>query len=189
MSNIPNFEGPNESEIQQVNAINQAKAFWIQAKCEKEYADRIEKLTYLDYVNTIRSLPSMWEYRNQHIKDAQSEVDKKKKKERQNISYIEYAVKKDFFGDEENIKIDKIIQSGLETYGWNLYFTLYGVRYYIQIPIRSNLTSDNLEWANYGMFEFVEEEQPSCWTVRCSDYTEEGLAKKIKEYLHPEENK
>lgn len=165
--------------------IQATKDRWVKAKQDLEDAKYLEHLISMDFVRTIKSTLTAWDYRVPMIKLAQNETDKKKKKERENLSYIEHQIKEDFFKDEDrfNIKIHNIVSGGFEGYYWQLYFNVNKEEYVISIPHRENLTVKNIEYAYEGKFAFLHRTSECSWLIEFTDYTEEGMAKKLKEYF------
>ena len=165
--------------------IKVTKDRWTKAKNDLEDAKYLERLIFMDYVSTIRNTTTVWDYRIPMIKAAQSEVDKKKKKERENLSYIEHAIQNTFFKDEDrfDIKIHDIIQGGYEGYYWDLHFDVNGEEYVISIPHREMLTSENIKYAHEGRFAFMHRTSECSWSIEFCDYEEEEFAKQCKEYF------
>ena len=178
-----------EDRITPTEAIEKIKARWEKAKKDLEEAQYIERLVFMDYVKTIKSQKTTWDYRIPMIKAARDEIDKTKKKERENISYIENMIIDDFlkFGDNK-IKITGITQGGYEGCYWDLTFHFYNGKkleedeYIIEIPSRDNVHPSNIDWAG-GKFRFSKRTSDSCITVLFQSYEEEKLAEQIKEYF------
>lgn len=176
--------GEEESYLEKITKI---KTRLSNARAAVEDAKYVEQLIFSDYVRTIKSHKTTWDYRVPTIKAAQQEVGKTKKKERANLSYVESAVKEDFFNELDfGIKIHEILSGGFEGYYWNLAFNIDKTEYIIQIPSRSELTLDNIKYAHEGRFVFLKRTSSCCTTVLFEDWTEEGLAIKIKEYFNNE---
>jgi hypothetical protein len=178
------YDCPNTDGETALN-IEKLKARWKQAKAAVEDAKYLEKLIFCDYVKTIRSFKSTWDYRIPMIKAAQSETDKKKKSERKNLSYIESAIKEAFFETEDRfeIKIHEIMSGGFEGYYWDLHFKVSTDEFIIQIPSREALSVTNIEYAHEGKFVFLKRTSSCCTSVQFDNWTEEGFAEKIKEYF------
>ena len=188
---LGNYDTIGCSKVAPEVNIELTKSRWLKAKHDLDEAKYIEQLVFSDYVRTIRQNLTTWDYRIPMIKAAQSEFDKKKKKERTNLTYIENSIKEDFFSDftdrDKALKLTAILSGGYESYYWSLQFTLYGAEYYIQIPAREQLTTKNIEYANEGKFVFLKRESSCCVAVKASAWTAEDLAKKIKEYINGHE--
>lgn len=168
-------------------AIEKIKLRLDQAREATKDAQYIENLVLLDYVRTLKTSKTTWDYRIALIEKAQKEIDKKYKKERTNLSYIEQAVKDEFFFDFDfKLKIKEILCGGYEGYYWQLYFEFKGETYVLQIPSRDKLTVKNLTWAQEGKFVLFKQSAAHCITALFSDWTVNGLAKKIKERFKEE---
>jgi hypothetical protein len=180
-------EAENE-DFATVEKIANIKSRWKRAKDDVKDAQYIERLIAQDYIKTIRSFKTIWDYRLPSLEKAISEVNNKKKKERENISYVEKSIKDDFFNDfpELEIKIKQIITCGYEACARQLCFDIYGVTHIIQIPNRGSLTFENLSHAHEGRFVFLKQTSQHCTKVLLEDWTVEGLAEKIKEYINEE---
>ena len=165
--------------------IKAIKDRWIKSKNDLEDAKYIERLIFRDFVNTIRNTKTVWDYRIPMIKAAQKETDKKKKKERENLSYIEHEIKNTFFKNEDrfDIKIHNIMSGGYEGYYWDLHFDVKNEEYVISIPHRDMLTLDNIEYAHEGRFAFMHRTSECSWSIEFYGYTEEEFAEKCQEYF------
>ena len=176
--------GEEESFVEKIGKV---KARLSNARAAVEDAKYVEQLIFSDYIRTIKSHKTTWDYRVPTIKAAREEIGKTKKKERANLSYVESSIKEDFFKEFDfDIKIHEIMQGGYEGYYWNLTFNIKDAEYTIQIPSRSELTVDNVKYAHEGRFVFLKRTSACCTTVLFEDWTEEGLAIKIKEYFKNE---
>ena len=174
-----------------VNAVNieLIESRWNKAKQDLEEAKYLERLIFRDYVQTIKSYKTIWDYRIPMIRQAQTEIDKKKKKERENISYIEYEIKETFFKDKDyfSIKIHSIISGGVEGYYWSLCFNINEEEYIIQIPSREMLDINNIHSAHEGKFVFLKRTSSCSIAVLFDSWTEEEFAEKIKKYFETKE--
>lgn len=161
---------------------------WVKAKHDLEDAQYIEQLVFHDFVRSVRNSKTVWDYRIPMIKAARDEIGKKKKKERENLSYIENEIKESFFKDNDriDIKIHKIIQGGYEGYNWNLYFNVGKEEYCIIIPNREMIDSTNITYAYEGKFVFERKTSECSSCVEFMDWSEEGFAQKCKEYFEKE---
>lgn len=173
-----------------VNSIEKINYRWAEAKKRLEDAQYIERLVFADYVSSIRSFKTTWDYRTTAIENARSEIGKTKKKERENLSYLEKSLKEDFFANEAWVepKVTDILSGGFEGYYWLIYFKICDVEYGIQIPVRGALTTKNIEYANHGKFVFIKKISESYTKVLFSGWTESELSKQIEEYFKKEAN-
>ena len=181
------FNEERRENLNKIDNINRTKERWRRAKKDLEDAKYIEELIFHDYVRAVRSFSTTWDYRIPMIKHAQEEIGKKKKKERENLSYIEHMIKDDFFKDQDcAITVTQIISGGYEGYYWDFHFSIFGVEHILQIPSRNNITALNIESAHEGKFVFLKCKSSCCSSVLFDDWTEAGLAEKIKEYINTE---
>ena len=173
-----------QEEAKLIEAFIKVESRWKQAKERLEEAKYLEKLIFSDYINTIRSSKTIWDYYRPTIEKAREEIDKKKKKERENISFLERAIKATFFKNIDcNIRISRIVSGGYEGYYWDLAFSVRDVEYIIQIPMRQALTVNNFEYAHKGKFVFLERTSSCSTHVLFDDWAESGLAEKIEKYF------
>jgi hypothetical protein len=113
----------------------------------------IKGLLLDDYVNKIKGFQTKYDFVTIFGK-AQEEVGKKLKRDRPHLETIQSFIREDFFNGDSKFKVSKIISLGYEGYGWEIELTGYGKRVYIIIPVKSRLTSENIEYAYDGMFAF-----------------------------------
>lgn len=164
-----------------------------QAKRDTEDAKYIETLIFCDYVKTIKSFKTVWDYRIPMIKAAQSEIGKTKKKERENLSYIENTVVEEFLRENDKIKVCDIIQGGYEGYFWQIYFNFMDGKkvldkeYMIQIPNRDLINTGNFDYAQRGMYAMYERTSPCSIAMMYGEWTPEGIKEKMTAYLNRKE--
>ena len=176
-----------EREYEALSNLKEVKDRWDSAKKSAAEAKYIENLIHKDFISHIRNLETIWNYRLSIIKDAVAEADKTKKKERKNVSIIEAYLKEDFIEEYTgDVKITKIVNGGYEDYYYMIYFNIYGLTYAIQIPNRHAINMDNASYAHYGKFVFCVCPSDSYIKVLFEEWSEKGLANKIKEYLENE---
>lgn len=175
----------NDGDISITERLQGIKKRWLKAKADKADAEYLEQLILNDYVSNVRGCMTGWQFVIPYITSAIQEIGKKKKKERENLTFVEYKVHRDFFkGDERfKIKIDNIITGGFEGYYYNLVFSIDGKAYEINIPNRDKLNSKNFFYANEGKFAFFERESGVVSSVIFSEFDEEIFANKIFEYF------
>jgi hypothetical protein len=167
-------------------AINNVKSRWVKARSDLEDAKYLESLIFRDFVGTVKKAKTVWDYRIPMLKAAQSEIGKKTKKERENLSYIESQIKDTFFKDENRfkVKIHNIVSGGYEGYYWQVHFKINKDNFIIQIPNRDALDITNFNYAYEGKFVFYKSEGNCTIAVQCDDWTEEGFAKCLKKYFY-----
>lgn len=161
------------------------RARWIKAQHNLEEAKYLEKLILNDFVQNIKNTKTAWDYRFSAIQNARSEINKKKKSERKHFLFIEQAFKEAFFKDfDQDIQIKEIIMGGFEGYYWDFVFSFGENDFIIQIPVRDNINISNIKYGPEGKFVFKKYIESSCIEVLFEAWTEELLAKKLKEYFN-----
>ena len=167
-------------EIEYVRGMYEAQVHKVK---QEEY---VKNLMFADYVRKVKGNRSRYDYLEKVFKDAQGQIGKKKKKEREQLSTIETFLRDDFFCDNSNFKITRIISGGYETYYWSVEFEGYGQTLNIVIPVMDNINTKNIEHAYDGMFAFSVKESGSLWLKKKS-YKIEDIAEYIKSYFRLDE--
>lgn len=169
-----------------VVAIKTTKDRWIKAKHDLEDAKYIENLIHTDFIRSIRSYQTIWDYRLSIIKAAVDELaitDGRKKKP--SLNCLNSWIKEDFFAEiDVDIKVNQIIPYGYEGYHWQMNFEINGETYSISVPNKKMIDMDNASYAYEGQFAFLHRTGEHSISVECTDYTTEGMAKFIKEYFN-----
>lgn len=165
-----------------INKIEYSRSLYDAQKKKVEYEKHIEKLLLVDYVDRIKANTSQYDYVN-IFHDAQKEVGKKLKKEREHLEILKKFVMKDFLNNDKNFKLTGILSGGYECYYWSIHFKGYGKTFHIQIPIMRNINVKNFEYANYGRFAFVLEEDECYLRTLKSSYKIEDIAQFVREYF------
>ena len=150
-------------------------------KVEKE--EYIKNLLFADYVGKVKRHQSRYDFIENVIKEAQSQVGKKKKKEREQLSILENFIREDFFNGDNSFKITHIISGGYESYYYSVELEGYGQTIIISIPMMSNINMQNFEHAYKGMFAFSVKESQYCQSIKKMSYKIEEVAEYIKEYF------
>ena len=150
-------------------------------KVEKE--EYIKSLLFADYVGKVKRHQSRYDFIENVIKEAQSQVGKKKKKEREQLSVLEEFIKHDFFNGDNSFKITNIISGGYESYYYSVELEGYGQTVIISIPMMSNINVQNFEHAYKGMFAFSVKESQYYQSIKKMSYKIEDIAEYIKEYF------
>lgn len=150
-------------------------------KVEKE--EYIKNLLFADYVGKVKRHQSRYDFIENVIKEAQSQVGKKKKKEREQLSILENFIREDFFNGDNSFKITHIISGGYESYYYSVELEGYGQTIIISIPMMSNINMQNFEHAYKGMFAFSVKESQYCQSIKKMSYKIEDVAEYIKEYF------
>ena len=163
--------------------IKTTKDRWIKAKHDLEDAKYIEKLIHADYIHSIKSYTTAWDYRIPTIKSAIDEL-KNKRKKRPNLGCLNAWIKIEFFPEVEvEINVNKITSYGYEGYTWQMDFDIEGETYSICIPDKEKIYAKNLDHAYHGQFAFMHKTSPSSVSVEYTAYTEEDMANYIKKYF------
>ena len=150
-------------------------------KVEKE--EYIKNLLFADYVGKVKRHQSRYDFIENVIKEAQSQVGKKKKKEREQLSILENFIREDFFNGDNSFKITHITSGGYESYYYSVELEGYGQTVIISIPMMSNINVQNFEHAYKGMFAFSVKESQYCQSIKKMSYKIEDVAEYIKEYF------
>lgn len=150
-------------------------------KVEKE--EYIKNLLFADYVGKVKRHQSRYDFIENVIKEAQSQVGKKKKKEREQLYVLENFIREDFFNGDNSFKITHITSGGYESYYYSVELEGYGQTIIISIPMMSNINMQNFEHAYKGMFAFSVKESQYCQSIKKMSYKIEDVAEYIKEYF------
>ena len=174
------YDDENQNFLKDIEYVKGLYEAQVDKVKQEEY---MKDLLFADYVRKVRNHKSRYDYIENVFKEAQKQVGKKKKKEREQLSVIEQFIRDDFFNDNENFKITKIISGGYESYYWNVELEGYGQTLYIIIPNMNNINTTNFEHAYKGMFAFGVKEGNYMWVLKEQSYKIEDIAKYIKEYF------
>lgn len=174
------YDDENQSFIKDIEYVKSMYDAQVNKVKQEEY---MRDLLFADYVRKVKCHKSRYDYIENVFKEAQSQVGKKKKKEREQLSVIEQFVRDDFFNNNPNFKIVNIISGGYENYYWNVEFEYCGNTVCISIPNTNNITTKNIMYAHNGMFAFEIKESEHCWSVKKMSYKIEDVAEYIKEYF------
>lgn len=176
------FWGEDEYESAILRKIAYARELYEAQVKKAEKEEYIKNVLLEDYVNQIREHRSRYDYVD-IIGMAQKEVGKRLKKDRPHLETLKRFLMEDFLNNDKNFKLTKIISGGYEGYYWRFEFTAYGKTVYIEIPVMSRLTKDNIEYAHYGMFAFGVYESEHCSRMLKGTYEMKELAGFIKDWV------
>lgn len=165
------------AEIEYVKGLYDAQAYKVK---QEEY---IKNLMFADYVKRVKSHKSRYDFIEQVFKDAQSQIGKKKKKEREQLSVLEEFIRDDFLNNNNSFKIVGIISGGYESYYWNVELEGYGQTFYISIPNMNRIDITNIKHAHDGMFAFIVRESSCATYLKKKSYKIEDIAEYIKSYF------
>lgn len=165
------------AEIEYVRGMYEAQAHKVK---QEEY---VKNLMFADYVKRVKSNRSRYDYIEGVFKEAQGQIGKKKKKEREQLSTIEEFVKKDFLNNCNLFKLTGLISGGYEGYYWNVEFEGFGQKFYISIPMMDNINTKNIGSAHDGMFAFIVRESSCATYLKKKSYKIEDIAEYVKSYF------
>lgn len=175
-----NFYNDYKDPISEIENVKNMYYVQVQKVKQEKY---IENLLFADYVRKVKTNLSRYD----HIKDmfsvAQEQIDKKGKKEKEQLKTIESFIKKDFLNNDNNFKLVNIVRGGFMAYYYDAELEGYGLTFRISIPMMNNIDVHNFDFANKGMFAFNVKESEYCWSVKETSYKIEDIAAYIKEYF------
>lgn len=167
-----------------VEKINYVKSEYDLQKYKVKREQYIEKLLLEDYVRTIKSYTSRYDvFELEVFKKAQNQKNEKLKADRPEFEMIKGLIVSDFLNGDKKFKLTNIMSCGMESYAWDFEFKGYDKTIYIEIPYRKKLTTDNIEYANHGMFSFLVRTGESSRDVIKRSHKMEDIAEVIKEYF------
>ena len=150
-------------------------------KAERE--EYIRDVLLQNYVDKVKDHMTKYDaLRNELFSKAQAEIGARLKKDRPNLEHLKGFLMRDFLNNDKSFKLEKIISCGYENYCWRFEFRRNGTRCYIEIPIKRNLTTKNLEYAHYGMFVFGTIENDYIYQTFKGTYEMQELAGFIKDW-------
>ena len=169
-------------ENKTLEKIDYAKWLYEEQVKRVEREKYIEALLLEDYVNQIKGHYTRYDVIT-IFSAAQKEIGKKLKKERPHLETIKTFLLEDFFYNDKNFKLQRIISCGYEGYAWKIEFTGYGKTVFIEIPVKKNLTPENVHYANDGMFAFGVYEGEYYMSVLKKSYDIKAMADYIQEWV------
>lgn len=175
-----NFYDYNKDTISEIENVKNMYYAQVQKVKQEKY---IENLLFADYVRKVKANFSRYDYIKDMFSVAQEQIDKKGKKEKEQLKTIESFIKKDFLNNDNNFKLINIIRGGFEAYCWDVEFEGYGLTFRISIPMMNNIDVRNFDSANKGMFTFAVKESEYCWSVKEMSYKIEDIGLYIKGYF------
>lgn len=168
-------------DIEYVKGLYEAQSNKVK---QEEY---IKGLLFADYVGKVKRHQSRYDFIEDVIKEAQSQIGKKKKKEREQLSVLEEFIRHDFFNNNNSFKITEIMSGGYESYYWGVELEGYGQTVCVQIPNMNSINTTNFEHAYNGMFTFAVKESNCVWAVKEKSYEIEDISEYIKSYFRLDE--
>jgi hypothetical protein len=174
------YDDENQNFIKDIEYVKGLYETQVDKVKQEEY---MKDLLFADYVRKVRNHKSRYDYIENVFKEAQKQVDKKKKKEREQLSVLEKFIRDDFFNNNSNFKIVNIMSGGYESYYWGVEIEGYGQSIEISIPNMNSINTKNFKHAHDGMFAFFIKESNSYWRAKKMSYKIEDIAEYIKEYF------
>lgn len=148
---------------------------------QEEY---MRDLLFADYVRKVRLHKSRYDIiGSDFFREAQNQIDKKKKKERDKFETLKSFIMEDFLNNNKNFKLISIVSCGYEGYSWRMEFEYFNNIISINIPMMESINVENIKYAYDGMFAFSIKENSCCWSVKKASYKIEDVAEYIKEYF------
>ena len=169
------FEDDHKKHIENIN------------NAERLYKEQLQKLkdceefvcmTRKNLVERIRVERSTYDYINWNQAFEELKITDKRKKT-PILNFISNKVSEDFLSSRVKIKIDELLYAGMNEYGIIIYFSIDGKRYYIEAPLKDNITERDSE-LNYDIGKFCfAEEVGGTWYVQIYSYDIDD----VKEYI------
>lgn len=169
------------ADIEYVKGMYEAQVHKVK---QEEY---MKDLLFADYVRKVKRNMSKYDCMENVFREARGQIDKKKKKEREQLSIIEEIIKNDFLANNNLFKLTNIISGGYEGYYWSVEFEGFGQTFYIYIPNMNQINTKNIKAAYNGMFVFTVKESSCCTSVKKMSYKIEEVAEYIKSYFRLDE--
>lgn len=165
------------ADIEYVRGMYEAQVHKVK---QEEY---MKDLLFADYVKKVRSNTSRYDYIENVFKEARNQIDKKKKKEREQLTTIESFVRDDFLDGNKTFNLTGIMSGGYEGYYWGVEFEGWGYTFRIEIPNMNRINTSNIKHAHDGMFTFAIKDSEHCWSVKKMSYEIKDVAEYIKSYF------
>lgn len=181
MNNVSGiYEDINESSLE---AIEYVSGLYNMQIYEVKKAQHIEKLLLEDYVRTIKSCMTRYDLIDGIFLDAQKQMGNKLKKDRPQFETLKEFIMEDFFNNDKNFKIIRLMQCGYDGYAWCVEFEGYGKILSITFPVRKKLTAKNIKSADYGKFNFSVKKDEFRWESIKHSYLIQDISEAIKDYF------
>ena len=171
-----------DEETKAIKNIEYVKSLYDAQKEKVKNEKYIENLLLKDYVLAIRQNITRYDLIDL-FRDAQKELKENAKSKRKNLETLKNFMLDDFLNNDNNFKLTDIIACGYEDYAWAITFEGYNKTFRIDIPIKKKLTTDNIGYANNGMFSFMIKDGNSSWSVLKSSYKIKDISDYIKNYF------
>ena len=180
-------DGEDSTRANAILEVGFAKNMLTEQTIAVKKAKYLQDLIKADFVSKVQAVYTRYDLFNKMIEEAQSEIGNKKKSERRNFENIQSFLREDFFGNNKEFKLTKIISCGLNHYGWEFEFEYYDDRISLFIPMKEYLTVENIDYAHEGMIQVAVADSKSVWKVQKNSYNIETIAEAISDYFQLEE--
>ena len=100
------YDDENQNFLRDIEYVKGMYEAQVSKVKQEEY---MKDLLFADYVRKVRCHKSRYDYIENIFKEAQSQIGKKKKKEREQLSVLEEFIRDDFFNNK-SFKITRIIK-------------------------------------------------------------------------------
>ena len=174
------YDDDNQSFLKDIEYVKGMYEAQVNKVKQEEY---MRDLLFADYVKKVKCHVSRYDLIEKVFHEARGQIEKKKKKEREQLTVIEDFVRDDFFNSNKSFKLTNIISGGYDSYYWQVQFEGYGYKLAIVIPNMNRINVNNIKSAYDGMFVFEIQESEHCWSVKKKSYKIEDVAEYIKEYF------
>jgi hypothetical protein len=169
------FEDDHKKHIENVN--NAERLYKEQLRKLKD-CEEFVRMTRKNLVDKVRVERSTYDYINWNQAFEELKITDKRKKT-PILNFISNKVSEDFLSSRVKIKIDELLYAGMNEYGIIIYFSIDGKRYYIEAPLKDNITGMDSE-LNYDIGKFCfAEEIDGTWYVQICSYD----INDVKEYI------
>lgn len=173
------FEDDHKKHIENIN--NAERLYKEQLRKLKD-CEEFVRMTRKNLVDKVRVERSTYDYINWNQAFEELKITDRRKKT-PILNFISNKVSEDFFSSQVKIKIDKLLYDGMSSYGIIIYFSIDGKRYYIEVPLKGNITESDSELSpDIGKFCFAEEIGMIWYAQICSydiDDIKEYIAKNV----------
>lgn len=167
-----------------IREIEKAKKHYDAKKKELEELEYIVNCLKSNWIAHIRSLRSV--ITEDTLLKALNEKDERYKKDRPNFEFVKWHIANEFIG-VDNIKITNILMCGMDTYAYKIEFEYNKQKYAVEIPIRKNITSENVDYAMFGKFSILKQTGASSWTVFATSYEERDIKEAFQKEILTDE--
>ena len=176
-----------ENDKSNIKNISKIKERW-EKQCEAvKDAQYIENLMLVDLVKTIRGYRLRYDFLDDIVNKAVAQQKELKKRDRKDFHTVESMIINDFFSGDKRFKLVDIITGGWEGYYHTFNFSFKADKdttyCSIQIPVKSKLTTENIEYAGWGKLQFIIKKCEHCYRVEYQSYDIASMATYISDHF------